>query len=95
MDEQGSDDAAPARTVLERLLAAGSADERARAHLQAARVQVDGETVTDPQHPASPPARIVISGSLSYPARPASARGIRERDAGQQEGKSMISQPAP
>jgi hypothetical protein len=49
--------------VLKRLLAAGRVDERARAHLVAARVQIDGETVSDPQLPAPPPARIVSTGS--------------------------------
>ncbi|OLT12917.1 hypothetical protein BJF78_23195 [Pseudonocardia sp. CNS-139] len=50
-------------TVLERLLAAGLAQDRAHAHLHAARVQIDGDLVTDPAHPAPPPARIVISGA--------------------------------
>ena len=45
----------------ERLTAAGLSDERIEQHMTAGRVHVDGEVVTDPYRPASPPARIVIT----------------------------------
>jgi hypothetical protein len=48
--------------VLARLLAAGIAEDRARAQLAEGVVLVDGEPVTDPDQPAAPPARIVIAG---------------------------------
>ncbi|OLT09348.1 hypothetical protein BJF78_30790 [Pseudonocardia sp. CNS-139] len=60
---EGPENGPAGPTVLERLLAAGLAEDRAHAHLHAARVQVDGDLVTDPAHPAPPPARIVISGA--------------------------------
>lgn len=49
-------------TVLDRMLAAGINADRARAHLEAGRVQVDGETATDSDAPAPAGARIVIAG---------------------------------
>ncbi|MEJ2886128.1 hypothetical protein [Actinomycetospora aeridis] len=46
-------------TVLDRLLAAGISEDRARAWLTTG-VLVDGVTVTDPEAPAAPPARVVL-----------------------------------
>ena len=48
-------------TVRDRLTAAGLSDSRIEQHMTAGRVRVDGELVTDPRQPASPPARIVIT----------------------------------
>ena len=50
-------------TVLDRLVAAGIADDRARAHLAAGLVRVDGEVADGPDHPAPPPSRVVIDGA--------------------------------
>jgi 16S rRNA U516 pseudouridylate synthase RsuA-like enzyme len=47
-------------TVLDRLLAAGINRERAVQHLEAGRVSVDGAIVTDPEHVAPKPARVVL-----------------------------------
>ena len=61
-----ADEGAPAGgvpTVAQRMEAAGIAAERVREHLAAGRVRVDGVTVTDPDTPAPPPARIVINTS--------------------------------
>lgn len=52
-------DGAP--TVLDRLLAAGISESRARLHLAAGRIQMDGIVVTDSGQLAPPPARIVIA----------------------------------
>ena len=35
--------------------------ERIEMHVNAGRVRVDGEAVTDPHHPAPPPARVVLA----------------------------------
>ncbi len=51
------------RTVLDRLTAAGIADERARAHLAAGLVRVDGEVADGPDHPAPAPSRVVIDAA--------------------------------
>jgi hypothetical protein len=48
-------------TVRERLTAAGLPHERIEQHLDAGRVRVDGELVTDLDRPAPPPARVVLS----------------------------------
>jgi hypothetical protein len=56
-------DPSSAPTVLERLTAAGLADDRARAHLAAGLVRVDGEVADGPDHPAPPPSRVVIDGA--------------------------------
>ena len=53
----------PSHTVLDRLLAAGIADDRARAHLAAGLVRVDREVADGPDHPAPPPSRVVIDGA--------------------------------
>jgi hypothetical protein len=53
----------PSPTVLDRLLAAGIADDRARAHLAAGLVRVEGEVADGPDHPAPPPSRVVIDGA--------------------------------
>jgi hypothetical protein len=52
----------PDPTILERMLAAGISEDRARAHLVAGRVRLDGETVTDPGRPAPVGTRIVVAG---------------------------------
>ena len=54
-------DPSPAPTVLDRLTAAGLADDRA--HLAAGLVHVDGEVADGPDHPAPPPSRVVIDGA--------------------------------
>jgi hypothetical protein len=48
---------------MDRLTAAGLADDRARAHLAAGLVRVDGEVADGPDHPAPPPSRVVIDGA--------------------------------
>lgn len=47
-------------TVWDRMMAMGLSEDRARQHLADGRVLVDGEVVTDPDQPASAPARIVF-----------------------------------
>ena len=62
MHHEGVTDGEPAPpTVRDRLTAAGLSAERIEQHMTAGRVRVDGELVTDPHQPASPPARIVIT----------------------------------
>ena len=62
MHDDGVTDSGPTpTTVRDRLTAAGLSDERIEQHMTAGRVRVDGELVTDPYQPASPPARIVIT----------------------------------
>jgi hypothetical protein len=56
-------DPSPSPTVLDRLTAAGLADDRSRAHLAAGLVRVDGEVADGPDHPAPPPSRVVIDGA--------------------------------
>lgn len=51
----------PDPTILDRLLAAGIDEARARDHLEAGRVRLDGETVTDPETPAPAGTRPVIT----------------------------------
>jgi len=46
------------RTVVERLVQSGITEERALQHLRDGWVRVDGEPVTDPSHPAEPPAHL-------------------------------------
>jgi hypothetical protein len=53
-----SDEEAP--TVFDRLHAAGLSQERIEWHLGAGRIELDGETVTDPYAPAPKPSRLVI-----------------------------------
>jgi hypothetical protein len=47
-------------TVFDRLTAAGLSQERIEWHLGAGRVELDGETVTDPYLPAPKPMRLVL-----------------------------------
>lgn len=47
-------------TVVERMVAAGIARHRAEAHIRYDRVRVDGVAVVSPDHPAAPPARVVL-----------------------------------
>jgi hypothetical protein len=62
MHHDGVTDDEPApTTVRDRLTAAGLSDSRIEEHMTAERVRVDGELVTVPDRPASPPARIVIT----------------------------------
>lgn len=49
-------------TILERMLAAGISEDRARAHLEAGRVRLDGDVVTDPNTPAPPGTRPLLAG---------------------------------
>ena len=56
-------DPSPVPTVLDRLTAAGLTDDRARAHLAAGLVRVDGEVAEGPDHSAPPPSRVVIDGA--------------------------------
>lgn len=57
----GSDASRAARvTVLDRLVAAGISEDRARSWIHGEGVRVDGQSVIDPAHPASPPARITL-----------------------------------
>lgn len=53
----------PIPTVLDRLTTAGLSDERARAHLAAGLVRVDGRVAEGPEHPAPPPLRVVVDGA--------------------------------
>ncbi len=62
MHDDGVTDSEPTPTTVRDLLtAAGLSDERIEQHMTAGRVRVDGQLVTDPYQPASPPARIVIT----------------------------------
>lgn len=56
-------DPSPAPTVLDRLTAAGLAEDRAHAHLAAGLVRVDGVVAEGPDHPAPAPSRVVIDGA--------------------------------
>ena len=56
-----TDDLPTPTTVRDRLTAAGLSDSRIEEHMTAGRVRVDGELVTDPDQPASPPARIFVT----------------------------------
>lgn len=47
-------------TVLDRMLAAGIARHTAERHLRYWRVRVDGVPTDDPNHPADPPARVLL-----------------------------------
>lgn len=47
-------------TMLDRMRAAGISDETARQHLRRGWVRMDGTVITDPDHPAPPPASWVI-----------------------------------
>jgi 16S rRNA U516 pseudouridylate synthase RsuA-like enzyme len=47
-------------TVIERMVRAGIAEERAQRYLRAGAVMVDGERVTDGEMVADPPSRIVL-----------------------------------
>lgn len=47
-------------TVMERMRSAGINEARALEHLQKGWVRLDGQVITDPDHPAAPPARWVI-----------------------------------
>ena len=53
----------PSPTVLDRLVGSGISDDRARAHLAAGLVRVDGQVADGPDHPAPPPSRVVIDGA--------------------------------
>lgn len=50
-------------TIVDRMRAAGISEERIEMHLQRGGVQVDGVVVTDPAHPAAPPAKWVLMPS--------------------------------
>jgi hypothetical protein len=47
----------PATTIRDRMLAAGLAEEKTDAYLQSGAVRINGEPVTDPNHPAPRRAR--------------------------------------
>lgn len=49
-------------TILDRMTSAGINEARARDHLAAARVRLDGEVVTDPSTPAPAGTRPVVTG---------------------------------
>jgi len=49
--------------VLDRLVGSGISDDRARAHVAARLVRVDGQVADGPDHPAPPPSRVVIDGA--------------------------------
>lgn len=49
-------------TILDRMTAAQISEQRARDHLEAGRVRLDGDTVTDPDAPAPPGTCIVVAG---------------------------------
>ena len=57
-----TDDEPAPTTVRDRLTAAGLSDERIAEHLQAGRVRVDGELVTDLDTPAPAGTRVVVWG---------------------------------
>lgn len=50
----------PAATVLDRLLAAGLSEDRARNWIAGGGTRVDGQPVTDPAHPAAFPAKVTL-----------------------------------
>jgi hypothetical protein len=47
-------------TVVERMVAAGISEDRARAYVSAGAVLVESERVSDPDAPAAPPSRVVL-----------------------------------
>lgn len=47
-------------TVLDRLLAAGISEDRARSWITGGGTRVDDHPVTDPAYPAAPPARVTM-----------------------------------
>lgn len=48
------------RTLIEWLVKSGITEARALEHVRDGWVRVDGERVTDPTHPAGPPARVEL-----------------------------------
>jgi hypothetical protein len=54
------------QTVLDRLLESGISQQRARAHLQRGWVWLDGTIVTDPEHLAERPAKVVMRNRPPY-----------------------------
>jgi hypothetical protein len=59
MSDAGTVDAGTV-TVFDRLTAAGLSHQHIEEHLRSGRVQVDGQTVTDPFRAAPPPAEVVL-----------------------------------
>jgi hypothetical protein len=57
-------------TVLERMRSAGINDAAALEHLQRGWLRLDGQVITDPDHPAPPPARWVILPQINGPSEP-------------------------
>jgi hypothetical protein len=55
-----TDDEPTLATVRDRLTAAGLSDERIEQHMEAGRVRVDGELVTDLDAPAPAGTRVVV-----------------------------------
>ena len=55
-----TDTAVATRTVLDRLIQSGIAEDRALHHLAEGWVRVDGDVVTDPTHAAGLPAHVEI-----------------------------------
>ena len=64
MATSGTTLAGPDRTVLDRLLQAGIAKDRAMNHLRDGWVRVDGQIVTDSTQSAPPPTRVELRFSV-------------------------------
>ena len=61
LGSSGSDVSRATRvTVLDRLVAAGISEDRARSWIAGGGTRVDGEPVTDATYPAAPPARVTM-----------------------------------
>lgn len=57
-----TDEPAPVPTVADRLAEAGLSPGSIRTHLEAGRIRLDGEPVTDLQQPAPRPMRPFLAG---------------------------------
>ena len=60
-ESSGADPSPEPATVLDRMLAAGLNEQRAREHLDARRVRVAGVEVDDPDYPAPRPTPWMLS----------------------------------
>jgi hypothetical protein len=59
-DPSATDPPAGPATIRDRLLSSGLSKAKVDAYLGAGQVRVNGEPVTDPNHPAPPPTTFVI-----------------------------------
>jgi hypothetical protein len=52
----------PTLTIIDRMTRAGITEQRARDHLEAGRVRLNGDVVSDPATPTPPGTRPVVAG---------------------------------